>query len=204
MNRERALIALTLALSLLSGCAIFRESRPSQTANACALFEEKDDWYPAAKKSEKRWGVPVALQLAIIKQESGFEPTAKPPRRKFLWLIPTVRPSNAYGYGQALDSTWKTYKRETNNWGADRDEFEDVADFIGWYCAESHDKLGIAKNDAYGQYLAYHEGAGGYQRGSYRRKGWLLDVARNVQNQTRRYQEQLASCEGDLDDGGWW
>src|ERR1041384_2746874 len=128
MRRAGVIAALAVLLSSLVGCALFRESRPSQNVNACELFEEKDDWYPAAKKAEKRWGVPIALQLAIIKQESGFEPTAKPPRRKFLWLIPTVRPSNAYGYGQVLDSTWKNYVHETNNWGADRDEFEDVAD----------------------------------------------------------------------------
>jgi hypothetical protein len=204
MRPAIAALLASVVLSQLSACAMFRETRPSSTANACDIFEEKDDWYPAAHKAEKRWGVPVALQLAIIKQESGFEPTAKPPRRKFLWLIPTVRPSNAYGYGQVLDSTWKTYRSETGRWGADRDEFEDVADFIGWYCATSHDKLGIAKSDAYNQYLAYHEGQGGYQRGTYRGKGWLKDVARNVEAQTRRYQDQLSRCADRLDDGSWW
>ncbi len=150
--------------------------------------------------------MPVALQMAFMKQESGFDADAQPPRRKFLGLIPTTRPSSAYGYSQALDSTWEGYMRDTGNDGADRDDFEDAIDFIGWYCTVSHKKLGIAKNDAYNQYLAYHEGQGGYSRRTYERKDWLLKVARKVEAQTQRYNEQLARCGARLEerDDGWW
>jgi hypothetical protein len=193
----------------LSGCAIFGGGGgdpPERPSDACAIFAEKDDWYPAARESEKRWGVPIALQMAFMKQESGFDADAQPPRRKFLGLIPTTRPSSAYGYSQALDSTWEGYIRDTGNRGADRDDFEDAIDFIGWYCTVSHKKLGIAKNDAYNQYLAYHEGQGGYSRRTYERKDWLLKVARKVEAQTLRYNEQLARCGAKLEerDDGWW
>jgi hypothetical protein len=56
-------------------------------------------------------------------------------------------------------------------------------------------KCGIAAGDAYGMYLAYHEGHGGYNRRTYRSKTWLKDVARRVQSRADAYQRQLVSCE---------
>ena len=92
----------------------------------------------------------------------------------------------------------------TGNRWADRDDFEDVVDFIGWYGDITHRKLGVSKWDAYRQYLAYHEGHGGYKRGSYKKKGWLLKVARRVDDRSKAYHAQLQACADDLDDGGWW
>lgn len=202
-------VLLLIGLGLnLSGCAVFGggEEPPRRPADACAIFSEKDDWYPAARAAEKRWGVPIALQLAFIKQESAFIADARPPRGKFLGIIPTSRPSNAYGYGQALDGTWDGYIRATGNRGADRDDFDDVTDFIGWYCTVSHNKLGLAKNDAYNQYLAYHEGQGGYSRRTYEKKAWLVKVARKVETQAQTYQTQLARCMDKLEEenDSWW
>lgn len=201
-------LLLAPLLLALQGCAIFGGGGepPRRPADACAIFAEKDDWYPAARAAEKRWGVPIALQLAFIKQESAFVADARPPRGKFLGFIPTSRPSNAYGYGQALDSTWEGYIRNTGNRGADRDDFADVTDFIGWYCTVTHKKLGIAKNDAYNQYLAYHEGQGGYARRTYEKKAWLVKVARKVEAQARLYGEQLARCGAKLEEQerSWW
>ena len=50
---------------------------------------------------------------------------------------------------------------------------------------------GVAVNDAYNQYLAYHEGKAGYARGSYRKKAWLPPVARDVEAWAVRYEQQL-------------
>ncbi|MGB1581594.1 MAG: hypothetical protein ACPHER_08810, partial [Nevskiales bacterium] len=77
-------------------------------------------------------------------------------------------------------------------------------DFIAWYVDVSHKKLGISKWDAERNYLAYHEGHGGYQRGTYKRKGWLMKRARVVAATAKRYQNQIASCKNDLDSGGFW
>ena len=188
----------------LAGCAVFGgggDAPPERPSNACEIFAEKEDWYPAARKAAERWGVPIALQLAFIKQESGFQAEVRPPRQKFLGLIPTTRPSSAYGFGQALESTWEGYERATGNGGADRDDFGDVTDFIGWYCSISHQKLGIAKHDAYNQYLAYHEGQGGYARRTFESKGWLVKVARRVEMQTQQYGDQLIGCVAELESG---
>jgi hypothetical protein len=189
-----AMVAATVTLS----CS---NSPPKNIRNSCAIFDEKDDWYASAHDSYEKWGVPVQVQLAIIYQESRFVHDAKPPRRKLLWVIPWTRPSSAYGYGQIKDSTWDWYRDSTGNRWADRDDFDDVVDFIGWYGSVSHRKLGISKWDAYNQYLAYHEGHGGYKRKTFRNKDWLIKVARKVDRRAKDYGAQLRQCEDSLDKG---
>lgn len=183
---------------LLSGCA---SSPPGDINNVCAIFKEKKGWYKSAKASEKRWGTPVHVQMAIIRQESAFRDDAQPPRGRLLGFIPWSRPSSAYGYPQAKDDTWDWYISKTGNRGADRDDFADAVDFVGWYTSITHDRLGISKWDAKHQYLAYHEGHGGYLKRSYRNKAWLLKVSDKVDRQAKRYARQLKGCEKDLDKG---
>ncbi len=197
---QRAVTGLLLTISLLltSGCGT---SPPRNLDNSCSIFREKDDWYEVMKDSERKWGIPVHVQLAIIYQESKFRSDAKPPRDTLLWVIPWFRKSSAYGYAQVKDQTWDWYIDKTGNWGADRDDFEDAVDFIGWYGDMTHRVVGVSKWDAYNQYLAYHEGHGGFKKGSYRKKRWLMDVARKVERRAASYRSQLKGCEGDLDDG---
>jgi hypothetical protein len=133
--------------------------------------------------------------MAIIHQESRFKAEARPPRNKFLWIFPGSRPSSAYGYAQAADPTWQEYQRSTGQSGADRDDFDDAVDFVGWYCHMSFIRCGIAKDNARALYLAYHEGHGGFNRKTYRRKAWLLRVASNVEQRAKRYARQLSVCE---------
>lgn len=140
--------------------------------------------------------------MAIVYQESKFESKAKPPRRKCLFIFPGPRPSSAYGYSQAVEGTWEKYKRYTGNSGADRDDFDDAIDFVGWYVTMLKRKCGIAKNDAYHLYLAYHEGPGGYLRKSYQKKAWLKQVARSVESRAIRYASQLALCEKEFQKRG--
>lgn len=183
---------------LLSGCAT---PPPSNVDNICVIFKEKGGWYKSAKASQKRWGTPIHVQMAIIRQESSFRDDAQPPRSRLLGFIPWKRPSSAYGYPQAKDDTWDWYIRKTGNRGADRDDFSDAVDFVGWYTNVSHAKLGISKWDAKHQYLAYHEGHSGYGKRSYRNKAWLLKVADKVDRQAKTYARQLKSCETELDSG---
>ena len=98
---------LMLLLPLvLFGCA---STPPKNQANLCAIFYEKDDWYPATLAAQKKWGTPIAVQMAIIHQESRFQSNVKPPRDWFLGVVPLPRSSSAYGYGQAQDSTCLLY-----------------------------------------------------------------------------------------------
>jgi hypothetical protein len=188
-----ALVVIAIALV---GCSATKP--PQRPDDACAIFREKKGWYEEALDASKRWGVPIAIQLAFIRQESSFDGDAKPPRRKILGFIPGPRPSNAEGYAQALESTWNEYRKATGASGADRDEFGDAVDFIGWYNSRSAKMCGIPKDDAYRLYLAYHEGPTGYRRGTHRRKAWLLGTAERVASRAARYGSQLSRCEREL------
>jgi len=196
----RLLLLLSCAL-VLGGCTT---SQPRDVEDICAIFKEKDDWYDDAADASDEWGSPIAVMMAIMYQESRFEAKAKPPRKKILGFIPGPRPSSAYGYSQAKKSTWKDYKRSAGRYGSDRDDFADAIDFVGWYNYQSYKRSGISRKDTYRLYLAYHEGHGGYNRGSYRKKKWLIDVARKVERKAGTYQQQLAGCEKQLKRGGWF
>ncbi|XBQ15564.1 MAG: hypothetical protein ABL308_11435 [Oceanicaulis sp.] len=193
-----ALIWAAAATTLASGCAT---PPPAQQHDACLILEDNRAWWRDLRRTERRWGVSPGVQLAILKKESSFQHDARPARRKLLGFIPGARPSSAYGYAQALDTTWDWYREDTGRRGADRDDFGDAVDFIGWYAAMSERQSGIDTNDAYNLYLAYHQGHGGYNRGTYRGNSWLIDAARRVERDARTFDAQLDRCEGRLNRG---
>ncbi|GLS27516.1 transglycosylase SLT domain-containing protein [Marinibactrum halimedae] len=195
----KSLVLLFLMVSML-GCV---STPPKHLDNLCHIFDEKDDWYDDAKDASKRWGSPIPTMMAIMHQESRFVAKAKPPRTKILWIFPGPRKSDAYGYAQVKDSTWDWYRKSSGHGWADRDDFDDAIDFIGWYNHISGRKSRIAPSDTYRLYLAYHEGHGGYNRGSYKKKRWLTDVAKKVSARASRYKQQLAGCQKRLE-SGWW
>ena len=155
----------------------------------------------AAGADAERWDVSPGIQLAILKRESSFNGRARPARTRLLGFIPGPRPSDAYGYAQALEATWEWYQDETGRGGADRDDFGDAVDFIGWYAHMSGRLSGIDRSDARALYLAYHEGHGGYNRGTYRGKDWLLRAAAQVERDARTYDAQIERCRRRLDRG---
>ena len=177
------MIKYFLILSLfLASCVT---DRSFNTSNICDIFKTNPKWKSYTESTKEKWGVPVSLQLSFIKYESSFQRTARPPRKKVLGIIPGLRASSAYGYSQALDGTWEEYKKATGNSKADRKNFEDASDFIGWYIEGSYRLLKLDKSDVYNHYLAYHEGRGGYQKKSFNKKKWLLEVAKKVERQAK-------------------
>ncbi|HCA89607.1 MAG: hypothetical protein CMF38_00665 [Legionellaceae bacterium] len=176
---------------VLSGCVT---KPPHQVDDACLIFKQYPRWYKEVQKVERRWHVPISVQMAIIHQESKFNGRAKPPRQKIFWIIPGRRPSTAYGYTQALSTTWAVYKRSTGYLFSSRIDFSDAVDFIGWYAHEAHRRAGIMPSDAYSLYLAYHEGIGGFQQKTYLTKPWLLAVAKKVKVRAAIYAGQLEHC----------
>lgn len=195
VNRAK-LVCLPLLTSLLAACA---SSPPKSVANICEIFEDRRAWYRAAKNAERRWDVPISVNMAFIYQESSFQSRAKPERNRFLWIFPGLRPSSAYGYAQALDETWQEYEEKSGNSRASRRNFEDAIDFVAWYNANSSRISKISNDNAMHLYYAYHEGNGGYQRGTHRNKDWLLDAAGRVQANSSRFAYQLDDCRRDLD-----
>ena len=57
-------------------------------------------------------------------------------------------------------------------------------------------------NDFYNQYLAYHEGQGGWKKGTHQNKKWLIEVAKNVERNANMYNNQLKDCENKLNKKG--
>lgn len=195
-------LLVLLALALLAGCSTVPPKDPS---NLCNIYRQYPDWYKDSLKMEKAWGMPPQVAMAIIKQESSFVHDALPPRYYFLWVIPWGRVSSAYGYAQAQDPVWSEYKNATGN-GGSRDNFDDAIMFVGWYAAGTQRQLGISKWDTYNQYLAYHEGRGGFSRQSYLQKPWLMQVARKVEQQAKDYGWQYRQCQDELEANrsSWW
>lgn len=190
MKRSTILILLLI----LSACSGGYSDPPSQLDNACAILAEKRRWGRDLENVERKWGVPPEIILATIYHESHFVAKARTPQRYALGIIPMGRRSSAYGYAQAIDGTWEWYQRSTGRSRAKRDRFHDAVDFMGWYMNMTTEKTGVSKRDAFNQYLAYHQGHAGYQRGSFRGKDWLLGVAAQVEARANLYAAQLATC----------
>lgn len=195
-SKSGKFLVFPLLATLLAACA---SAPPASVADICEIFDDRRGWYRAAKTSERRWGVPMSVNMAFIYQESSFRSRARPERNRFLWIFPGRRPSSAFGYAQALDETWEEYEQRSGNSRASRSNFEDAIDFVAWYNANSTRASNIASNDATNLYYAYHEGNGGYQRETYRNKQWLIDAAGRVQANSSRFAIQLDSCRRELD-----
>ena len=193
MIRYKNIAISILASLLLFGCV----SVPKNVANVCDIFSEKYFWFKSALATEKKWGAPIELQMAIVKKESGFDWLAKPERTKIFKIIPWTRPSSSFGFSQAVNGTWEMYKNDTGNDLALRATFSDSSDFIGWYINNTYKKLKISKKDYYRQYIAYHEGWGNYK--NYRKKPNVVSYAREVNSQAKKYKRQLDKCKSSLD-----
>lgn len=92
--RLRLWASLSLVL-LLSGCATFAPNPPQDQSNICEIFREQPSWYDYARESQKKWGTPIATQMAFIQQESSFRSHIRPDRKYYLGFIPGPRPSSA-------------------------------------------------------------------------------------------------------------
>ena len=186
-------IATALAsLALLAGACTHLP--PRDLDDLCILYSEKPEWREAAERARERWGVSPSISMAILHQESRFRAKARPGWRKALGVIPVGPASTAYGYGQVQDAAWSDYRDHTGNRHAQRDDFADVVDFVGFYSDLLSRSAGIAKDDAFHLYLGYHEGPTGYQRRSFDQKPWLFGVARKVAERAALYQQQVGVC----------
>lgn len=184
-------LLLLLSTSLLLSACISRRSfhidndvplQASGVENGCDILNTHEKWRASFKKTYEKYGVPPHVVMAIIYQESRFVHDAKSPT------------STAFGYPQAKTETWDWYRDKSGNNVAYRDYLPDAVDFIGWYLRENHRRTQVSKWDARTQYLAYHEGTGGYLRHSHLGKTWLLAVADKVGMRAKRYRHQLQAC----------
>jgi hypothetical protein len=69
-------------------------------------------------------------------------------------------------------------------------------DFIGWYTNKTKSILKIPLNNAFKQYVAYHEGWGNYKY--YKKNKKVIGLARKVEKQSKTYKNQLSKCQTSL------
>ncbi|AFN35935.1 hypothetical protein [Taylorella equigenitalis] len=188
------LVTTFFLVSCASNKTIVDTAPPKDSNNICSILSEKPQWHESLKQVKEKWLAPPQVVMAIIYQESKFVHDARPAKRWALGLVPLGRPSDAYGYPQAKDDVWRDYIRDTNNSGARRDVFSDAVDFIGWYMAKSNSVNAVSRWDTYNQYLNYHEGWGGYSRGTYESKDWLKTIASKVASRAELYGSQYQLC----------
>ena len=91
-----------------------------------------------------------------------------------------------------MNGTWEQYKKETGNKLAVRTRCKDRVDIIGWYTSKSSSILNISKTDAFKQYVAYHEGWGGFK--NYKDNIKIINLAKKVEKQSNIYKKQLKEC----------
>ncbi|MEL7182799.1 MAG: lytic transglycosylase [Pseudomonadota bacterium] len=187
-------LACVLLLAACGGGGSGDGRAPKNLDNACSILDQRPGYLRAFRSVERKWGVPVHVQMATIYQESKFISDARTPLRFALGVIPVGRQSSAFGYSQALDGTWKEYQAQEGGRRTRRDNIRDATDFMGWYMSKTNEVLGIPLTDARNQYLAYHDGRTGYRRGSYRSKPWLMRIAGEVAERAETYRGQLPFC----------
>jgi hypothetical protein len=193
--KRRAWLGLSLlALAACSGGGAHRDAPVSNAANICAIYSDNPHWEEAAREAEARWGVPQEIKMAIIWRESTFRGEARPPYRKVMGVPTGKRLSSAYGFSQAIDGTWDWYQKDHAGARAERNRFNDAIDFVGWYMNKTRDLNGVSLHDAFSQYLAYHEGHGGFRSGRWRHKPNVMRAAGDVARMAERYRRQLEAC----------
>lgn len=183
-----------LILLLLGSCGVRNGDAPRNLDDACAIITERPHYVRAFRQAERNWGVETHVLMAMIWQESKFIADNRPPHQYALGVIPTGRQSSALGYSQALDGTWEEYQRAEGGFGSRRTDIGDATDFMGWYMTATVAETGVPLHDTRNQYLAYHEGRTGYNRGTYRNKAWLVRIADAVAQRAVMYERQLSRC----------
>lgn len=178
---KSTIVALLIPV-ILGGCSSTESMSTKTPENACQILMKNKDWYHASRLTYEKWGVPISVQLSVIKHESTFNGDA------------SATTSSAYGYAQALTGTFNEYKSETSNPKARRGSYADSVDFIGWYFSKSSKSLKHSAYDAETFYLAYHDGIGGYRNKTHLEKPWLVKKAKRVQSVANQYRIQINKC----------
>lgn len=160
-----------------------RQPPEKMQENACVLLKNYPHWRKVLFDARQKWNIQPEYVLAFIHQESRFNPRA-------------MSVHKAYGYAQVKDESWDWYllKTRTAPLNPSRERFDDAVDFISFYAHANLRRNGTPLNDVKNQYLAYHEGMGGFERGSYRAKPWLMEVSDKVVRWADMYRQQLNHC----------
>jgi hypothetical protein len=157
----------------------------AQTSDACGLLARNSDWAESLRNVQEKWRVAPGTVLAILDQESRFNPNARGAGAG------GANPSRNFGYAQANLRTWNWFLRDTGKASGSRTDFGLSADFVGWHFATMERRIGSPRENIIAHYLAYKMGEGGYKRGA---SASSLALAGRIAVRARNFDRQLASC----------
>ncbi|MDE0955482.1 MAG: hypothetical protein OSA07_03340, partial [Pseudomonadales bacterium] len=81
---------LSLLLLLISACSSIGDNnaKPHTPDNVCGIFAQFESWQISASASQQQWQIDQTISMAFINHESGFNATARPPRKMAFGIIP--------------------------------------------------------------------------------------------------------------------
>jgi hypothetical protein len=157
----------------------------AQTSDACALLARNQAWSDDLKAAQEKWEVSPGTLLAVIDQESRFNPSARGAGAG------GANPDRNFGFAQANLRTWNWFLRETGRTSGSRTDFGLSVDFVGWHFATMERRIGAPRTDTVAQYLAYKMGEGGYRRGA---PASARSNAARLFGRAEMFDRQLAGC----------
>lgn len=186
-NRKKIIYSASIVLASLVITSCSEKTKVEPKMSACEILNNNPSWGKSLKKAENSYKLPPAFAMGVMYQESRFKSDAK------------AVGSSAYGYAQAIDSTWKHFQEDVKA-NAKRDNFNDSIQFMGWYMAQLAKSAKLKMTESENLYMAYMLGATGFKRykaGTFKNKAKLVEdkkLAEKVKNFTKLYKSQLKKC----------
>ena len=169
---------------------------PPPDTLACEIFRDRGDWYEAARRTETRWGMPAAHQLALFAEDWSLSKENLPSKWRRFLLSDRPDPGLPAGY---FETTWRQYIADTGNKGASTDRFADVSDFMGWYFAGTATRTGLSPYDSRGQYIVWRYGPDAFLQGQWQSNIWQSQQANAFANRASVFSQDLIDCTVELD-----
>ena len=157
----------------------------AQTSDICGLIARNIGWAQSLKSAQETWRVTPGTMLAILDQESRFNPNARGAGAG------GDNPARNFGYAQANLRTWNWFLRETGKTSGSRTDFGLSAEFVGWHFATMERRIGAPRDNVVAHYLAYKMGEGGYKRGA---PASSRALAGRIAARARGFDQQLRGC----------
>ena len=78
----------SILLLFLASCGGGNFSAPRNLDDACSVIHQRPSYLKAMQANQRKWGVPISVQMAVLYQESKFIGNARTPHQYALGVIP--------------------------------------------------------------------------------------------------------------------
>ncbi len=132
---SRTLRAMMVVLFLSHPAAGGFIASPRNLDDACSIVKQRPKYMKAFRATERKWGVPVHVQMATIYQESRFRRRRPHAVSLCAWRDPDGPPDRApMAIGRRWTAPGIEYRADTGRARcASATKIDDATDFMGWY-----------------------------------------------------------------------